>query len=514
MKFLKLVDFQNRRIGVKDLMRKKRLALNTISSLVFQITTIVCGFILPRLILQYFGSEVNGLVNSVTQFLQIISFLELGVGSVVQSSLYKPLVDKNNSQVSAIIVSAGRFFKRLAKILLIYVIVLLAIYPYIANQNFSHLYSATLIAAMSISSFAQYYFGVVDRLLLTADQHGYIQYTAQTITLVLNTFVCVILIKCGSTIQIVKLTTSLIYLLRPIYLRLYVNRHYNINRKIEYEGEPIKQKWNGVAQHIAAVILDGTDNVILTIFATLSDVSIYSVYHLVVYGVKQLFTSMTNGIQSLIGELWARQELKTLYDTFGWVEWLIHTGVTYIFCCTGFLIVPFIQIYTYGVNDANYIQPFFAYLITAANAMHCLRLPYNIMILAGGHYKQTMHNYIIVALINIVISISAVKLWGIIGVAIGTLVAMFYQTVWMALYNSRNLLKWPIKNFIKQIIVDVITVLIGRFVTLNIVLNTISYLSWIIMAVKTAVLMLFVVIFLNSLLYKEKIFRCLRIIKR
>ena len=495
-------------------MRKKRLALNTLSSFVFQITTIICGFILPRLILQHFGSEVNGLVNSITQFLQIISFLELGIGSVVQSSLYKPLADKNESEVSAIIVSAGKFFKRLAEILLVYVILLLIIYPYIANQNYGHLYSATLIAAMSISSFAQYYFGVVDRLLLTADQHGYIQYTAQTITLVLNTCVCVILIKCGSSIQVVKLTTSLIYLLRPLYLRTYVNKHYKINRKIRYTGEPIKQKWNGIAQHIAAVVLDGTDNVILTIFATLSDVSIYSVYHLVVYGVKQLFTSMTNGIQSLIGELWARQELKTLYETFGWVEWLIHTGVTYIFCCTGFLIVSFIAIYTQGVNDANYIQPLFAYLITAANAMHCLRLPYNIMILAGGHYKQTMHNYIIVALINIVISIFAVKLWGLIGVAIGTLVAMFYQTVWMALYNSKNLIKWPVRNFIKQISVDIITVVLGRFVTLSISLDILSYLDWIIMAIKIAILMLLVVVFLNLLLYKNKVLRCMEMIKR
>ena len=75
--------------------RKRRLFYNTISSLIFQLTTIICGFILPRLILTAFGSEVNGLVNSIIQFLGIISFLELGVGAVVQSTLYKPLAEKN-----------------------------------------------------------------------------------------------------------------------------------------------------------------------------------------------------------------------------------------------------------------------------------------------------------------------------------------------------------------------------------------------------------------------------------
>lgn len=94
-------------------MRGKRLFYNTLSSLVFQVTTIICGFILPRLILSAFGSEVNGLVNSITQFLGIISFLELGVGAVVQSALYKPLAEKRQDDVSKIISSANKFFTRL-----------------------------------------------------------------------------------------------------------------------------------------------------------------------------------------------------------------------------------------------------------------------------------------------------------------------------------------------------------------------------------------------------------------
>jgi len=104
--------------------RKKRLALNTSTSLFYQVVTIICGFILPRLILKSFGSEVNGLVNSITQFLAIISFLELGVGAVIQSSLYKPLAEKDDEQISRVIVSGQKFFSKLAKILTVYVIIL------------------------------------------------------------------------------------------------------------------------------------------------------------------------------------------------------------------------------------------------------------------------------------------------------------------------------------------------------------------------------------------------------
>lgn len=485
-------------------MREKRLLYNTVSSFVFQITTIICGFVLPRLMLQCFGSEINGLVNSITQFLNIITFLELGVGSVVRSSLYKPLANHDNDEVSKIIVSAGKFFKHLAQILLIYIIILTIGYPYIANQRFGWLYTAGLIVAMSISSFAQYYFGVVDRLLLSADQRGYIHYTAQTITLLLNTGACVILIKLGASIHIVKLTTSLIYLLRPVFLRAYVNKHYRLNRAITYTSEPIKQKWNGVAQHVASVILDSTDNIVLTIFSTLSNVSIYSVYNLVISGVKQLLFSMTGGMQALLGELWAKQEMDNLKKTFGWFEWAMHTGTVFVFGCTGMLILPFIRVYTYGISDANYIQPLFAFLIVVANAGHCLRLPYNVMILAGGHYKQTQSNYIIAAILNVVISIAAVKLWGLVGVAIGTLIAMFYQTIWMAGYNSKNLIKWPLKNFVKQIIVDMLTVLSGFFTTRMIVLTKVTYIGWIFLAVKTAIIWIVIVCVLNMVFYRDK----------
>ena len=488
-------------------MRKKKLIYNTISSLIFQVTTIVCGFILPRLILNAFGSNVNGLVNSITQFLGIISFLELGVGAVVQSALYKPLAENRQNDVSKIISSANKFFRRLAQILMAYVIALVVFYPMFAAKEYGFWYTATLIVAISISSFAQYYFGIVNRLLLTADQRGYVRYTAQIIAVVANTVACYLLIMLGCGIQVVKLTTSLIYLIQPFAIYLYVRKHYKIDTKIKYDNEPIPQKWNGMAQHVAAVILDGTDTVVLTLFATLSEVSIYSVYFLVVKGVKQLFMSMTNGITSLIGELWARQEIVELKKTFGWTEWVIHTGTTFVFGVTAVLIVPFVRVYTLGINDADYVQPLFAALIVAANAAHCLRLPYNIMILAAGHYKQTQNNYIIAAILNIVVSILAVKAWGLIGVAIGTLLAMGYQTVWMAWYDSKHLIKWPFRNFVKQVVVDIVTVTLCSITSSVFSMRSVSYMGWIINAIEVAVVWLIIMVVINTVFYKDKMTR-------
>lgn len=494
--------------------RGEKLALNTVSSLALQVVSVICGFILPRLILETFGSDVNGLVNSITQFLGVITLLDLGVGAVVQSALYKPLADNDTNMISKIYVSANKFFRRLAEILLVYVVLLMIFYPMLVHKSFGHMYTALLIAAICISSFAQYYFGIVNSLLLNADQRGYIQYVAQIITLILNTFACYIIIKLGASIQIVKLTTSLIFLLRPLFLVFYVKKHYSIDKKITYTEEPIKQKWNGMAQHFASYVLNGTDNIVLTMFSTLGNVSIYSVYNVVIIGVKNALLSVTNGFQSLIGEMLAKKETMKLNAFFGFVEWFLHTGTTLVFGCTGVLIVDFVRVYTYGINDADYIQPLFAVLITIANAGHCLRLPYNILILAAGHYKQTQSNYIIAMILNIVVSIATVKMWGLVGVAIGTLIAMAYQTVWMAKYDSKNIICWPFKNFLKQCGVDAITVIIASLATFKIPMLSVSYVSWFLLAIEAFGIWLIISIVINTIFYRERVLSIFIRVKR
>lgn len=484
-------------------MQNTILFYNSISPLIYQVTTIICGFILPRLILSHFGTEINGLVNSISQFLGVISFLELGVGAVVQSSLYKPLADNDNINVSKVIASADKFFRKLGYILAIYIIVMLFYYPYLVKQSFGFMFTATLILAISIRSFAQYFFGIVNRLLLVADQKAYIQYVAQTIAIIINTIACYTLITFDCSVQIVYGMTSLIFFLQPYAIHLYIKKYYALDRKIHYDVEPIKQKWNGVAQHVAAVILSGSDTVVLTIFSTLVNVSIYAIYFLPMSGARLVIMSMISGIEALIGNLWAKQDLRELRKVFAWTEWLIHTGTTLIFTLTAVLIVPFVQVYTHGVSDANYIQPLFGILLVAANSGHCLRLPYNIMILAAGHYKQTQHNYIIAAVMNIVISIIGVKQFGLIGVTLGTVVAMVYQTVWMAWYNSKNFIQWPMRNFFKQMAVNAVSAVSIFIATSYFTMTGVSYLEWVVLAIKVTVCGIFVAFLVNYIFYKE-----------
>ena len=121
--------------------RKKKLLLNTATGIIKQVITIICGFILPRYMLLYYGSAVNGVVASITNFLSFISLLDMGVGAVVQANLYKPLADGDTDQISRIVVSSERFFRRLAYIFIGYIAVLCVVFPITVNSSFSPWFS-------------------------------------------------------------------------------------------------------------------------------------------------------------------------------------------------------------------------------------------------------------------------------------------------------------------------------------------------------------------------------------
>ena len=462
------------------------------------------------MIIDHFGSEVNGLTHSIKQFLGVISFLDMGVSQVVRSSLYGPIADHDNLNISRIMVSGRKFYKKIAYALLGYVAILFIIYPVLVNNSFETAYIVALIAVMSISSFVQYYFGVMNEQLLHADQKSYLIYSVQIICTVMNLLVCIIMIRLNCSIQIVMLTTAVIFLIKPTFYALYIRNHYMLDRNVRYREEPIKQKWSGIAQHISAVVLDGTDNIVLTLFSTLSNVSIYSVYYMIVGSIQNFYQTAVVGVQSGAGAIWAKDDFKSIRKMFLKIEYLLHTVTIFLFVCTGILIVPFVQVYTKGLMDADYIQPIFAIIIVVAYGVRCLRTPYNIWILAAGHFKQTKHCHIIAAVLNLIISITVVSKCGLIGVAVGTLIAMIYQTTWMAIYTTRKLVKVSIMHLVKRCLADACMVIVTILATAWIRLEDVSYLGWFLMAVKVASIAAVSVIGLSVVFYYKdsiKLFR-------
>lgn len=492
--------------------RKKKLLFNVGAGIFKQLVTVICGFILPRYMLLYYGSAVNGLISSIAHFLSFISLLDMGVGAVVQANLYKPLSDKDNAQISRIVKSSEQFFRKLAYIFIAYIVLLCFAFP--AMTDFGTCYTVLLLLIIAISMLAQYLFGITYQLLLNADQKSYVQLSMQIGTIILNTVFSVILMRLGASVHTVKLMTAFVYILRPVGQALYVRTHYDINRKIEIIGEPIKQKWNGFSQHLAAVVCQNIDVAVLTLFSNLESVSIYSVYFSVTSGVEQIIMTATTGLESLFGNMLAKNETDKLLKTFDAVEWITHSVVTIVFTIAAITIVPFISVYTRGITDANYIRPLFGALLVSAYGAECLRVPYFRIIKAAGHFKETQNGAYISAGLNIVITVALVFRFGLIGAALGTLAAMFYHTCYFVWYLRKHILNRPAKFFIGYMITDAITAALSYALTRGFSANVASYGAWVILAVKVAAVVTAVSAFVNLAAYSSQIKSALRFLKR
>lgn len=495
-------------------MRSKKAFINIISSLLLQVFTVVCGFIVPKLIIKNFGSNVNGLVTSITQFLAYITLLESGFGPVVKSVLYKPIANKEKNKIEEILKASERFFRVISYIFIIYIIILCIVLPIILENEFNNLYTFSLVAIMAISLFAEYYFGMTYRLFLQADQKTYIISVIHIVTLILNTIMVVLLIYMKTSIQVVKLASALIYIVRPILLNLYVKKKYNINIKNAKLGYKIKQKWDGLAQHIAFVVHSNTDVVILTLFSNSTEVSVYSVYLLVVSGVRNLVCSLMGGVEASFGNMIAQDEKEVLNKNFKSYEGFYHTISTIIFISTLFLIMPFVRIYTKGIIDADYIRPVFAYLIVLAEFIWAIRQPYNELIKVAGHFKETNKGAWIEAISNIVISIILVWNFGIVGVAIGTLVTMFIRTIEFMYHSSKYILKRNIWYTFKRLFVIAVEGGIVACIVNNMPLIEVTeYSTWAIQSFIVGMISAIVVLTINCIVYRENIKKIIEIAK-
>lgn len=496
-------------------MRSKKALYNIISNLVLQIVIIIYGFVVPKIIIDHFGSDVNGLIASITQFLAYISLLESGFGPVVKATLYKPIAKKDNNAIAGILKTSEKFFRRIALIFILYIMILCFVFPLIARADFDAIFTISLVVIIGISTFAEYYFGMTYKIFLQAEQKTYVVSVIQIATYIVSAIAVVVMALLGCNVLLIKLITGLVFIIRPLAQNIYVKRKYNIQLDSATNNYPIKQKWDGLAQHIASVIHGNTDVAVLTIFTTLAEVSVYSVYFLVVAGIKKIVQSLVNGLDASFGDMIAKEENDNLKKKFSTFELLFFMIITSVFACTFVLITPFVQVYTKGVTDADYIRPIFGYLLVASEFIWALRAPYSSLTLAAGHFKQTRKGAWVEAIVNIVLSVILVFNFGLVGVTIGTIVAMLIRTVEFVRHANKYILKrnvWAsVGKIVIAIIATIITVVIVHFINL---MMPNGYMTWILNAFIVFLIAAIVSFALFFMCYKKEFMMAMKRVKK
>ena len=444
--------------------RSCQTKLNIASSVLLQVVSGVCGLILPRFVLLNFGSEINGLVASVTQLLGYTVLLEGGIGGVLKAALYRPLANEDNAGISGIFHQISQTFRKISFIFIAFALVLSVSMKFLVDTQFDWLFVFTLVIVLSAHTFFNYYVGLPHRILMTADQKLYIVQFTQISATVLNMLLCLLVMHLGGGIHAVKLTTVAVFLLNPVVMHLYVKRHYKLSADVDADTVGSIQKRDGLIHHLSYFIHRNTDVVILSLLGSLHTVSVYTVYNTVIYVLEQLLLSISTGLSGLMGQMIARKEIRELnqvVDRYEACNNMLATGVATV---CAILILPFVAVYTGGVTDVQYHQPLFAMLMIGGSYVYSIRHPFGCVVSAAGHYKQTKAGAIGEVVINLALSLALVKPLGLVGVALGTVAAMSFRTIHTVWYLSKHILHRSVWRFLLKLACNLLvsSILINR----------------------------------------------------
>lgn len=478
---------------------------NLITSVLPQIASIVSNLILPSLIIVKFGSEVNGLVSTTRSVVSYISLVGAGIATAVTQALYMPVANKDNDSVKGMLKAANNMFNRYGLIYVVITIAFATIYPYMIVSNIRYGIVFGLLIVMSLSGASEFFAIGRCRALLYAHQRVYVCSIIQALSLIISLVLAVIMLKTNAGIISVQFTISFVYVLRGVFLTLYVEKRYPQYtgfKKVEPINAAIEKRNDAMVHQLSGLAVTGSQVTILTLLVDLNAASIYSVYNIVLSGIKMICANLCTAITPFMGKKYALNEKQKLREMYDVIEVCFFLFVTFFLSVTVIMILPFVDIYTKNA-DINYHYPVFAVLFVISTAFYILKLPSTALINVAGHFKETRSRAIIEGTLSIVLNIIFTLLFGMNGVVIGTGIALGWRCLDTILYSSKYILEDTFIKSMKRFAVSIINIIILGYLSLYINHVPNNYLEWTVMAIIVSAFVL-VVLIIESILFERK----------
>lgn len=434
-------------------MRTKNYIRIITSSSILQIAIVISGLILPRLIIKYYGSEINGLVLSIKQIITYFSFVSLGLGAASSTALYEPLEEKNYEKINSILSATRIFFIKTGYIFSVLVLILTFTYPLIVSSTLTNLNVALIVLILGLGGVLEYIIITKYRILLIADQKNNIVSKITTQGVIINTIISVVLIYLESPIVLIQIVTVTVYMLRLLLTQKYVLEHYP---KINFRHTPdfalVPNRKNAFLYQLPNMAMTYTPVLIITFFLSLKKVSIYSIYNMIFSSLAMIVGVFSAGVNGIFGNIYAKKDEVLLKNSFKEFTFIYRIISFSIFVSAAVLTIPFLKIYIDSYDSSDYLVTPLVYGFGLFGLLRIIRIPYVIVIEIAGHFKENMVLNYIEILIMIIVSIALLNKYDLVGILLASSFSAFFRTLSYVLYckkiiKSMNLFK-EILNYI------------------------------------------------------------------
>ncbi len=406
---------------------------------------------MPRLIIKHYGSVLNGLVTTVTQMITYLAIVEMGIASASLVALYEPMAKRDYQKASSILAAINKFYHRVALYFTVGAIIGGMILPFVIADEIPLITVWLVVAAIAGINLVTYIILGKYRTLLQSDNKLYISNYARCIGAFLQFLLALLVLSIDWEIAFIKFAAVLSGCIEGILLWYYCRKVYpDIKTNAEPMEGAIKQRKDILVHQFSALVLNNTDVLLLTIFGdSLALVSVYAVYNMIMLLLHNVIASLLSARTAVFARLYVLRDIDGLRRKVSQFEILFYCIVFGLFSCMSILVMPFVRLYTRGVNDANYNLPLVGLLFCILGICRVLRGCYSEIINAAGHFKETKIQSINSALINIAVSMALIWRYQIPGLLLGSIVAEVYRTIHcMAYFNQRIFrFNWKVSVF-------------------------------------------------------------------
>jgi O-antigen/teichoic acid export membrane protein len=448
-------------------MNKNLYYKNIISTALFQSIFFLTSFLIPKFILDFYGSEINGLLFSITQFVAYVYLIETGIVSATTYELYKPLAERDNEKISTIISTSNYLIKKMLIPFFIILIVFSILLPFILSNDYlldSQL--ILLILIISMGNFLDFFLLGSFNALLIADKKNFILSIANIIQNILYVSIFYFFASSGYSIVFTKLIALLSFILKSTFIFIYVKSTYKLSsNKVKIDKNLLNKRWDSFYLQISSVFQNNLPIFLITILLDLKDLSIFAIYSLIVSSIYSIINVFTTSLVSNFGVLYNRKSKDEFKSQFKSFEFYYFLFITVIFSVSAFVFSPFIKLYTLG-SETNYSIQLLQILFLTNAFINYLKTPYGIVISALGKFKETKLQTTFQWIIIIITGIPLTFYFKMNGVIISMLISNLYRLVDLSHFIPKYITNWSFKFSRKLILSSSAIFLISIFLSL------------------------------------------------
>ena len=420
--------------------RTKKTAKNAAFAIINQFATIVLSFFNRTIFIRVLGAGYLGISGLFSDILTMLSLADLGLASAMAFSYYRPLAEGDSEKVAGLLSFYKKIYYYLAAIVAIIGVALVPFLKYLINLEEEIPYLNIYYLFFLTNTVVSYLF-VYKTTLITADQKNYLVSKYTTIISLIRTLIQAILLFVFKNYFVyialnilATLSINLVASNKANQLYPYIMTH---------GGEIAKSEKKDIFDNIksvfiyktASVVMNGTDNTLISVMVGTVWVGVYSNYNMIVGALNTFINLIYSSSTASIGNIIAKEEEKSRFRAFKMVQTLSLLLTTFTTICLSLLLNDFINVwlgenYVFDVATTVSIIVNF-YIVGIVHPIWSFRE-------ATGLFKQTKFIMPISALVNISLSIILGMKCGVAGILFASAISRLTTYFW---YEPRVLFR-------------------------------------------------------------------------